>query len=251
MAKNFYNPLQNIQIDKEVPGPQGLPGADGADGIDGVNGIDGKTVLNGTAVPTTEGVDGDFYIKTDTNEIYGPKSGGLWGSPTSLVGPQGPSGSASWMPNSVPIGSILSGGATFFINGGAGVYLSFSGNSNDLIFINSALDNTQVYDGSNLALEIHWKISSNGGVGDVVDWIVEYAIITQNGDTNASTTAATQSIDVSTILQDELIVTQLTTIPGVTNGKVILINLTRNASGPGSDSYAGNAEILSMQIIKL
>ena len=60
---------------------------------DGTNWVpdaaDGKTVLNGTVVPTTEGVDGDFYIRTDTEEIYGPKSGGAWGSPTSLVGPQG------------------------------------------------------------------------------------------------------------------------------------------------------------------
>ena len=60
---------------------------------DGTNWVpdaaDGKTVLNGTVVPTTEGVDGDFYIRTDTDEIYGPKTAGAWGSPTSLVGPQG------------------------------------------------------------------------------------------------------------------------------------------------------------------
>jgi len=61
-------------------------------GATGSNGSDGKTVLNGTVVPTTEGVDGDFYIRTDTDEIYGPKTGGSWGSPTSLVGPQGPAG---------------------------------------------------------------------------------------------------------------------------------------------------------------
>ena len=52
-------------------------------------GLDGKTVLNGIVVPTTEGVDGDFYIKTDSSDIYGPKTGGSWGPATSLIGADG------------------------------------------------------------------------------------------------------------------------------------------------------------------
>jgi len=72
----------------------GADGQDGTDGTNGTDGADGKTVLNGTAVPTTEGVDGDFYIKTDTSDIYGPKTGGSWGAPTSLVGAQGEKGDA-------------------------------------------------------------------------------------------------------------------------------------------------------------
>jgi hypothetical protein len=76
-------------------GPQGAAGADGADGADGAagaDGTDGNTVLYGTAAPTTEGVNGDFYIRTTTNYIYGPKAGGVWPAGTSLVGPQGPAG---------------------------------------------------------------------------------------------------------------------------------------------------------------
>lgn len=73
-------------------GNVGGEGTGTGDGTPGADGVDGKTILNGTAVPTTEGVDGDFYIKTDTNEIYGPKTGGAWGAATSLVGPQGPAG---------------------------------------------------------------------------------------------------------------------------------------------------------------
>jgi len=68
------------------PGPQGEPGADGADGADG------NTILYGTAAPTTEGVDGDFYIRTTTNFIYGPKAAGVWPAGVSLVGPQGSQG---------------------------------------------------------------------------------------------------------------------------------------------------------------
>jgi len=65
-------------------GPQGPAGPAGADGADGA---DGATVLNGSIDPTTEGVDGDFYINTSNNTIFGPKTGGSWGSSTSLVGP--------------------------------------------------------------------------------------------------------------------------------------------------------------------
>lgn len=59
-------------------------GADGANGADGTNGTDGKTLLNGSIDPTTEGNDGDFYINTNTHTIFGPKSGGAWGSGTAL-----------------------------------------------------------------------------------------------------------------------------------------------------------------------
>lgn len=68
----------------------------------GPAGADGRTILNGVIAPTISvGSNGDFYINTATDEIYGPKTAGVWGSPTSLigaagatggVGPQGPAG---------------------------------------------------------------------------------------------------------------------------------------------------------------
>lgn len=58
----------------------------------GIDGVDGRTVLNGTVIPTTEGVDGDFYIRTTNYTIYGPKTGGAWGSGVSLVGSTGADG---------------------------------------------------------------------------------------------------------------------------------------------------------------
>jgi hypothetical protein len=77
-------------------GAQGSPGATGAQGPKGdkgdtgVPGAAGKTVLNGPGAPDpTVGSDGDFYINTSANTIYGPKSTGSWGGPTSLVGPSG------------------------------------------------------------------------------------------------------------------------------------------------------------------
>lgn len=74
-------------------GPEGPQGPQGDPGADGPAGADGKTVLNGAGVPDPgTGVDGDFYIDTNNDDIYGPKTGGAWGLPTSLVGPQGVEG---------------------------------------------------------------------------------------------------------------------------------------------------------------
>jgi len=78
-------------------------------------GVDGKTILNGSGAPAGgTGVDGDFYIDTTANEIYGPKTGGAWGSATSLVGPTGAAGAdgadgadgaATWTISSVTTGA--------------------------------------------------------------------------------------------------------------------------------------------------
>lgn len=97
-------------------GPAGADGADGADGApgapgaDGADGADGSTVLNGAGAPGGgTGADGDFYIDTTTDEIYGPKTGGAWGSGTSLVGPAGPSGSGVQGTAVVDFGSFPGG----------------------------------------------------------------------------------------------------------------------------------------------
>jgi hypothetical protein len=63
-----------------------------ADWVGAGSGADGNTILYGTAAPTTEGVNGNFYIRTSTNYLYGPKAGGVWPSGTSLVGPAGSQG---------------------------------------------------------------------------------------------------------------------------------------------------------------
>lgn len=67
----------------------------GPTGSTGAAGADGNSVLNGTGAPGGgTGVDGDFYIDTAADSIYGPKAGGVWGSGTSLIGPTGATGAA-------------------------------------------------------------------------------------------------------------------------------------------------------------
>ncbi len=88
-AGAWGSPVMNIT---GPAGEDGVIGVDGDPGPAGDDGADGKTILYGTAVPTTEGVDGDFYIRTTTHFIYGPKSSDTWPSGTSLVGPAGADG---------------------------------------------------------------------------------------------------------------------------------------------------------------
>ena len=67
----------------------------GSAGADGSDGDDGLTVRSGSGAPASGlGVDGDWYIDTSANTIYGPKLSGNWGSSTSLVGPTGATGPA-------------------------------------------------------------------------------------------------------------------------------------------------------------
>jgi hypothetical protein len=105
---------QGIQGDQ---GPQGVPGNDGAQGPQGVQGAQGSqgvqgdqgaqgpqgdqgpagnTILSGTVDPDASvGTDGDFYINTSTNTLFGPKASSAWPAPgTSLIGPAGAQGPA-------------------------------------------------------------------------------------------------------------------------------------------------------------
>ena len=70
----------------------------GAHGPAGTNGVDGRTLLNGIvnptdgAVGTGTGNNGDFYINTVANTIFGPKANDVWPTGVSLVGRNGNAG---------------------------------------------------------------------------------------------------------------------------------------------------------------
>jgi hypothetical protein len=85
--------LTNLQGTTGLQGIQGVTGTAGATGPQGPAGTNGTAVLNGTTIPTSStGVNGDFYIDTTTNTLYGPKANGAWASGTALVGPTGATG---------------------------------------------------------------------------------------------------------------------------------------------------------------
>jgi hypothetical protein len=100
LAFNLVGPqgIQGIQGnigpqgEQGLQGIQGIKGDTGAKGDTGLQGVRGYAVLSGSVNPTTEGVDGDFYINTSTEYIFGPKVTGSWPSGISLIGPQGEQG---------------------------------------------------------------------------------------------------------------------------------------------------------------
>ena len=83
--------IQETSVSGSIQGPTGNTGPTGPTGSTGPTGPTGPTgaqILNGSGDPSgPTGSDGDFYIDTGDNEIFGPKASGNWGSGTSLVGP--------------------------------------------------------------------------------------------------------------------------------------------------------------------
>jgi hypothetical protein len=74
-------------------GPQGIQGIQGPVGPQGIQGVPGNTVLYGPADPVAgTGIDGNFYINTNTHFMFGPKAAGAWPAGFSMIGPLGPQG---------------------------------------------------------------------------------------------------------------------------------------------------------------
>ena len=79
--------------DTGAQGAQGEQGIPGAQGIQGIKGIDGSTILSGTVVPLASlGKVGDFYFRTSTADMYGPKTAAGWGTPKRIKGENGVNG---------------------------------------------------------------------------------------------------------------------------------------------------------------
>jgi hypothetical protein len=56
----------------------------------GIQGPRGNAILNGTGAPTsTVGIDGDFYLDTTANNVYGPKAAGAWPGGSVHIGAAG------------------------------------------------------------------------------------------------------------------------------------------------------------------
>ena len=54
--------------------------------VDVYGGVENK-VLTGASAPTSgQGVDGDFFVDTDAQVLYGPKSAGAWGAANTYLG---------------------------------------------------------------------------------------------------------------------------------------------------------------------
>ncbi len=90
-------------------GDKGDTGATGQTGAAGQNGADGKTILSGIGAPGgAVGQDGDFYLDTQAETLYGPKANGAWpATGTNLIGPAG-----QFVSGSCATGSVVTGVAS-------------------------------------------------------------------------------------------------------------------------------------------
>ena len=73
---------------------RGATGPQGPIGAQGPTGLTGRSLLNGASNPVNSlGNDGDFFLNTNTNFLFGPKTAGQWPSTgISLIGPAGATG---------------------------------------------------------------------------------------------------------------------------------------------------------------
>lgn len=92
-------------------GDKGDTGATGQTGAAGKNGIDGNTILSGIGAPDNSvGQDGDFYLDTQAEILYGPKANGAWpATGTSLIGPAGQIVTGNCAAGSVVVGVASNG----------------------------------------------------------------------------------------------------------------------------------------------
>jgi len=106
-------------------GPSLGGSSSGGSGQRGPQGPAGSSVLNGVGAPaSTLGNNGDFYLRTDTTCLYGPKASGAWpGTCQALVGPAGASGTTGTAGSAGATGPAGPSGPT----GPAGPAGSFSG----------------------------------------------------------------------------------------------------------------------------
>lgn len=99
-----------------VQGPTGATGSVGATGSTGSTGsagTNGNSLLHGAGAPSSgTGNNGDFYLDTAANNIYGPKTAGAWGASTSIIGPTGATGAAGATGSTGAQGSTGPQGAT-------------------------------------------------------------------------------------------------------------------------------------------
>ena len=182
-------------------GPAGPAGPAGATGPAGPAGANGNTVLNGTGAPgSSVGNNGDFYIDTAADVLYGPKAGGTWPTPgLSLAGSTGPAGATGPAGTGATVTSLPSGNSNC-ANGGAEIT---DGNNDTAYACTGATGpaslprTSQVFKSANLTLN-----SSDTtailvpGVSDAVDYGAGNLIATADIDIESNSGSADSSFTV-------------------------------------------------------
>jgi hypothetical protein len=175
-------------------------------GAPGNPGADGNTVRSGSGAPSGGlGVNGDFYINTAANTIYGPKTGGAWGSPTSLVGPTGATGSAGATGATGPQGPTGAAGS----NGTNGQGVPTGGATNAIL-------------------------AKTSGTDYAADWTNTPTLNALTLVMETVTYSATMAIDAASVTKKHITLGGNGTISNPTNpsdGRVLIFRLRQDGSG--------------------
>lgn len=92
----------------------------------GQSGTSGSQIYNGIGAPTAElGVNGDYYFRLDTKELYS-KANGEWGNPTSLKGEQGDPGVAGSRMYSGSEAPATANVGDYFLNSATGALYEYT-----------------------------------------------------------------------------------------------------------------------------
>jgi len=107
------------------------------------------------------------------------------------------------------------------------------------------------YDGSTVRLVVYIELVSNGGGGDNVKWIANYAFLELGDDGRTKSATLNDTTDVSSINADELTRVEIGTISGNAGAFVLNITLTRDSTGGGSDSYPDDVKLWALRLEKV
>ena len=203
---NAGNTGTEAQFLTALRGATGAQGIQGVAGTNGNNGLDGKTVLNGTQNPTAStGNNGDFYINTTTNSLFGPKTSGAWGSGISLVGPQGAAGING---KNTLVNTTIEAAGTNCATGGTKIEVGMDTNSNGVLDsseVNSSL--TKYVCNGNLgaagAQGIQGPAGTSNVIGDYRAGTIDFYFTSPGSSYTVTFSTPMQNLNYSVILTNE------------------------------------------------
>lgn len=199
-------------------------------------------ILASAPTPTAEG---QSYYNSTTKTVY------VWDGTTWKD--LGATGSSGWQPRSIALYSLAGSGATFLSNGQYGIVCSFSNTANDRVLYSDALGNTvSPYDGSNFRLRLHYVLSATAGAADTIIFDQAVRLLGDGGSTQLVVVEQATTINLpANQLADTMLTADLAIVTGAVGAHTLMFGLTRRSSGAGADSYGGNVELISVEIVKI
>ncbi len=156
-----------------------------------------------------------------------------------------------WFPPCISFGGGYTSGVSVFRSSGSGLLFTFDAANDDEWSTNLVLRCNGIdYDGTNLKVRIYYQIPVSGGAGDNVKLNYDYAFLQLGENGNSKKTEFEDTIDVSAVVANQMQVYESSVLTGVVSAKVLQLNIERNSTGAGADTYGNDFDILGIELIK-